>query len=99
MWINIRMGYAGPYSAGTIEPNTGVHTLSLNLLRSDLDPITAVLFRHVIELWCESHCMNGWLVEHSRAKLTVYFSSDRDMVLFKLSPEWDAFERERTNLH
>lgn len=86
------MEYAA-YQSGNLEPDTLVTTMSLNLLSSDLSPIDATMLAHFLETWCEHHCIGTWRVEHDYRNIRISMSLDRDLVLFKISEEYDVMQR------
>ena len=86
------MGYTA-YQSGNLEPDALATTLSLNLLSSDLSPIDATMLAHFLETWCEHHCVGTWSVEQDYRNLRVRMTLDRDLVLFKLTEEYDVMQR------
>lgn len=79
---------AEPYVVGTLETE-GTHRIGVNLLRSRLSETKAHMFCRFVENWCYEQCMGGWRIEQSHKALLIVFDSDRDCVLFRLTPEWD----------
>ena len=74
----------------------GVHTaqqyrLSLNLIRAGLDEPRSSLITRFIEFWCQKNCLGDWRIEETTCTLTVWFDLARDIVLFKISDEYDYF--------
>lgn len=81
------------YQSGNLEPDALVTTMGLNLLSSNLSQIDATMLAHFLETWCEHHCVGAWRVEHDYKKLQISMSLDRDLVLFKISEEYDIMLR------
>lgn len=84
------------YEGGDLE-EAPLHSVTLDLLRTN-SRVVATLACYLLEIWCSDNCAAPWRIEQNRARLMIGFSSDLDMVHFKLSPEWDTIQmRQRTN--
>jgi hypothetical protein len=81
------------YRSGNLHSDELATRVSLNLLSSNLDPVNAAMLAHFLETWCEHHCIGTWRVEHDYRSICVFFTLDRDMVLFKISEEYDVMQR------
>jgi len=68
------------------------YNLSLNLIRAGLDEPRSDLLSRFIEFWCQKNCNGNWRIEETNLSLTVWFDLARDVVLFKISDEYDYFE-------
>jgi hypothetical protein len=67
------------------------YRLSLNLVRAGLDELRSDLLSRFIEFWCQKNCIGDWRIEETSRSLTVWFDLARDVVLFKISDEYDYF--------
>jgi len=67
------------------------YNLSLNLIRAGLDEPRSDLLSRFVEFWCQKNCAGEWRVEETNRSLTVWFDIPRDVVLFKISDEYDYF--------
>jgi hypothetical protein len=71
------------------------YNLSLNLIRAGLDEPRSDLLSRFIEFWCQKNCNGDWRIEETTLSLTVWFDLARDVVLFKISDEYDYFDSAR----
>jgi hypothetical protein len=65
--------------------------MTLNLIKAGLDEMRSDLLSRFIEFWCQKNCQGKWRVEETSSHLTVCFDLPRDIVLFKISDEYDYF--------
>ncbi len=79
------------HTAGAFVPLQ--YTLSLNFIRAGMTPERSDLVSRFIEFWCQKNCSGDWRVEETENRLTVSFDLDRDIILFKISEEYDWFSR------
>jgi hypothetical protein len=77
------------HTAGVDEPLQ--YRLSLDVIRAKLTESRGDLLGRFIEFWCQKNCVSEWRVETTNHSLTVWFDLPRDVVLFKLSDEFDWF--------
>mgnify|MGYP000042902997 CR=1 FL=1 len=67
------------------------YQLSLNLNKAGLDSQRSDLLSRFIEFWCQKNCVGEWRIEETHRDLTVWFDLPRDVILFKISDEYDYF--------
>jgi len=79
------------YSAGSPYENELQHRLSLNLNRAGLDELSADFLTRDIEFWCQKNCVSLWRVQETSTTVCVWFDTDRDIVLFRISDEYERF--------
>ena len=65
--------------------------ISLNLVKAGFNETKSDLLSRFIEFWCQKNCQYEWRVEETTKMLTVSFDSTRDVVLFRISEEYDYF--------
>ncbi len=70
------------------------YRLTLNLIKAGLDELRSDLLSRFIEFWCQKNCLGDWRVEETTRSLTVWFDLPRDVVLFKISDEYDWFSEQ-----
>jgi hypothetical protein len=63
--------------------------MSLNLIKAGLDETRSDFVSRFIEFWCQKNCVGAWRVEETSANISVWFDLPRDVVLFKISDEYD----------
>jgi hypothetical protein len=80
---------------GDLEPDQATHSVSLDLFKCEASSLKVVWLKHILVIWCADHCMAPWRVERTTRMMTIHFSSDVDMVHFRLSNQWDDLERVR----
>ena len=80
-------GYA---SGELVDPP--LHRVTLDLLKRETPLPIANLTCTILDIWCSDNCRDAWAVKQNRRFLEIGFSSDLDMVMFKLSCEWDAIQ-------
>ncbi len=76
------------YQAGTEDSLP--HLVRIHFNRAKDDTVRSDLIARWIEFWCQQYCEARWRVtEFTRSHVDVYFEDQTDLVLFKLSPEFD----------
>lgn len=79
------------YDAGELlEPP--LHRVSLDILKRGTPQPIANLTCTFLDIWCSDNCRDKWVIKQTRSILEIGFSSDIDMVMFKLSAEWEAIK-------
>lgn len=68
------------------------YRFSLDLYRARIDDARSVLLTRFIEFWCQKNCNGAWRVEDNGKLVVVWFDTSRDLVLFKMTDEYDFFD-------
>ena len=78
------------FEAGDLQGDG--HIVEVDILRDNTTQTKAAFTRHLMQIWCSEHCGDLWRVRQNRRTIEVCFESEVDLVLFRLSREWDNFQ-------
>ena len=57
-----------------------------------MDCSRATLLARFIEFWCQKNCVGPWRVMDDGRHVVVLFETGRDIILFKMTEEYDFFD-------
>ena len=85
------MDNAVRHIAGSAD-DTLRYRFSLDLYRARMDDARSMLLARFIEFWCQKNCIGPWRVMDDGRHVMVWFQTGRDIVLFKMTEEYDFFD-------
>lgn len=74
------------------DQDTLRYRFSLDLYRARIDNSRSLLLARFIEFWCQQNCLGAWRVMDDGRFVNVWFDTCRDIVLFKMTDEYDYFD-------
>jgi hypothetical protein len=89
-----------PSTAGIPARESGPgYEFGLDIRRSKIDIVTALLFQALLQNWCGRNCRHGWEVENLEDRvISMRFDDPGDALIFQLTEEYDFFNRHADTL-
>ena len=67
------------------------YRMSLDTIRAGLSELRCDVVCRFMEFWCQKNCVGPWRVQETEKQIHIWFEMPRDVIIFKLSSEYDDF--------
>lgn len=67
------------------------YSLTMELWRQRPNRLRSSMICRFVEMWCHANCRGCWRVRETEQTISISFELTRDIVLFKISDEYEPF--------